>query len=172
VPGDFIQTDFGIQVHGMWVTDIQRFAYVLAPGETEPPAEALARWEAAKRGSRAAFSAMRPGATGYDVDRAQRDVMSAGGSLPVPWSTGHPVGYWAHDVGPSLGGAAAGRTPGESQLRTLRPGMTFAFDGFFAWAPDDSTTKTISVEEMVVVTEGGADWLTPPQEDLVLIPSR
>lgn len=171
-PGDFIQTDFGIMVHGTWVTDIQRFAYVLAPGETGPPAEALARWEAAKRGSRAAFGAMRPGATGYDVDLAQRTVMEEEGSLPVPWSTGHPVGYWAHDVGPSLGGAARGRTPGGAQLRTLRPGMTFAFDGFFAWAPDDSTTKTISVEEMVVITPDGAEWLTPPQEDLVLIPSR
>ena len=43
-PGDFIQTDFGIRVHDMWVTDIQRFAYVLAPGETEAPPEALARF--------------------------------------------------------------------------------------------------------------------------------
>jgi Xaa-Pro dipeptidase len=30
-------------------------------------------------------------------------------------------------------------------------------------------TKTISVEEMVVVTEDGAEYLTPPQEELVLI---
>jgi Xaa-Pro aminopeptidase len=36
-PGDVIQTDFGIKVHGVWVTDIQRFAYVLRPGEEVPP---------------------------------------------------------------------------------------------------------------------------------------
>ena len=171
-PGDFIQTDFGIRVHDQWVTDIQRFAYVLAPGETEAPPEALRRWEAAKRGSRAAFAAMRPGATGYDVDRAQRAVMDEAGSLPVMWSTGHPVGYWAHDVGPSLGGGQAGRTPSGRQLLELRPGMTFAFDGFFSWPLTDSTTKTISVEEMVVITEDGAEWLVPPQEDLILIPSQ
>jgi Xaa-Pro dipeptidase len=41
--GDFIQTDFGIKVHGVWVTDIQRFAYVLRPGETAVPAEDLRR---------------------------------------------------------------------------------------------------------------------------------
>ena len=171
-PGDFIQTDFGIRVGGMWVTDIQRFAYVLAPGETAPPAEALARWEAAKRGRQAAFEAMRPGARGVDVDRAQRAAMRADGSLPVMWSTGHPVGYWAHDSGPSLGGGQEGRTPAGAQLDRLRPGMTFAFDGFHSWPLDGDGTKTISVEEMVVITETGAEWLTPPQEELLLIPSR
>ncbi|MEZ4700428.1 MAG: M24 family metallopeptidase [Rhodothermales bacterium] len=171
-PGDFIQTDFGIMVHGMWVTDIQRFAYVLAPGETEAPPEAVARWEAARRGSRAAFAAMKPGAMGFEVDAAQRRVMDEEGSLPVMWSTGHPVGYWAHDMGPSLGGGQPGRTPAGRQRAELRPGMTFAYDGFFSWPLTDSTTKTISVEEMVVITETGADWLTPPQETLLLIPSR
>ena len=170
-PGDFVQTDFGIRVHGMWVTDIQRFAYVLAPGETEAPPDALAKWEAARRGSRAAFAAMRPGARGVDVDRAQRAVMREDGSLPVMWSTGHPVGYWAHDSGPSLGGGQDGRTPSGRQLEALRPGMTFAFDGFHAWRLDGEDTKTISVEEMVVITESGAEWLVPPQEKLILIPS-
>ena len=47
--------------------------------------------------------------------------------------------------------------------------MTFAFDGFFKWNLDEEQTKTISVEEMVVITENGAEWLTPPQEDLILI---
>ena len=171
-PGDVIQTDFGIRVGDMWVTDIQRFAYVLAPGETEPPADALARWEAAKRGRQAAFEAMRPGARGVDVDRAQRAAMEASGSLPVMWSTGHPVGYWAHDSGPSLGGGQPGRTPSDRQLAVLRPGMTFAFDGFHAWALPDGGEKTISVEEMVVITDDGAEWLAPPQEELILIRSR
>lgn len=171
-PGDFIQTDFGIRVYDRWVTDIQRFAYVLAPGETEPPAEALAKWEAAKAGSRAAYNAMRPGATGADVDRAQRQVMRANGSIPVMWSTGHPVGYWAHDSGPALSGGKEGAVPRGRQLGVLEPGMTFAFDGFHAWNLTDSTTKTISVEEMVVITETGAEWMTPPQEELILIPSR
>ncbi len=171
-PGDFIQTDFGIKVHDMWVTDIQRFAYVLAPGETEAPPEALARWEAAVAGNRAAFEAMRPGATGADVDRAQREVMAASDSLPVMWSTGHPVGYWAHDSGPALSGGRPGATPSGRQLLELRPGMTFAFDGFHSWPLDDTDTKTISVEEMVVITEDGAEWLVPPQQELILIETR
>ncbi|MET0620205.1 MAG: M24 family metallopeptidase, partial [Thermoanaerobaculia bacterium] len=172
-PGDFIQTDFGIKVHGRWVTDIQRFAYVLAPGETAAPKSALEKWEKGKRGSRVALAAMKPGATGYDVDQAQRAWMKEAGSLPMPWGTGHPVGYWAHDPGPALSGAQSDRPPSARALRKLVPGQTFAFDGFFCWPLDGSekTTKGISVEEMAVVTEKGAEYLNPPQEELILIPS-
>jgi Xaa-Pro aminopeptidase len=170
-PGDVIQTDFGIRVHGTWVTDIQRFAYVLGPGESAAPQEVVERWSHAREGSRAAFDAMRPGVTGWDVDRAQREVLDRHASIPIIWSTGHPVGYWAHDVGPRLGGAVGGAPPADDAARVLRPGQTFAFDGFFGWPQDDGTTKTISVEEMVVVTEEGAEWLIPPQEEWILIPS-
>jgi Xaa-Pro aminopeptidase len=172
-PGDVIQTDFGIKVFGTWVTDIQRFAYVLQPGETTPPAAMQRRWGAARRGSRAAFAAMRPGATGRDVDLAQRQAMQADRSLPVMWSTGHPVGYWAHDVGPALRSSGVASPADLPEVeRVLRPGMVFAFDGFHSWplpAEGEGATKTISVEEMVVVTDAGAEWLTPPQEELILI---
>ena len=169
--GDVIQTDFGIKVHGIWVTDIQRFAYVLRPGETEAPPEMQERLKSAKEGSRAGVSARRPGATGWEVDRAQRDVLEARGSIPIIWSTGHPVGYWAHDVGPRLGGAAGGAPPRGDAARELVAGQTFAFDGFYGWTRDDGSTKTISVEEMVVITDDGAEWMVPPQEEWVLIPS-
>lgn len=172
-PGDFIQTDFGIAVQGRWVTDIQRFAYVLAPGETKAPPEALAKWEKAKKGSRVALAALKPGARGWDVDKAQRDWMREAGSEPVMWGTGHPVGYWAHDVGPALSGAQKGLPAKGASARIIRPGQVFAFDGFFAWKlPTEGETKTISVEEMAVVTETGAEYLIPPQEELILIPSK
>lgn len=165
--GDVIQTDFGIKVHGVWVTDIQRFAYVLREGENAAPAEVEERWERAKMGSRAAFNAMRPGVTGAQVDTAQRLVMAEGGSAPVPWGTGHGVGYWAHDAGPGLN---------RRETRSLKAGNVFAFDGFFAWALPGSDgrawgegTKTISVEEMAVVTETGAEYLVAPQQDLILV---
>jgi Xaa-Pro aminopeptidase len=171
-PGDFIQTDFGIKVHGVWCTDIQRFAYVLAPGETAPPREALERWENSKRGSRAAFGALRPGVRGYDVDAVQRISMEQSGSEPVIWGTGHPVGYWAHDMGPALSGANRPGPPAGAALRRLEPGQVFAFDGFFSWTLANGGTKTLSVEEMAVITESSAEFLIPPQEELILIPSR
>jgi Xaa-Pro aminopeptidase len=167
-PGDVIQTDFGVKLYGIWVSDIQRFAYVLKDGETTAPKEIQSYWDKSKAGSRIALAAMKPGVKGEDVDRAQRDLMDANGSLYVPWSTGHPVGYVAHDVGPNLGGARI-PTPRPAAQKLLKKGMTFAFDGFHCWKQADGTEKTISVEEMAVVNETGATYLITPQEELILV---
>jgi Xaa-Pro dipeptidase len=168
MPGDVIQTDFGVKLYGIWVSDIQRFAYVLKEGETKAPEDIQKYWENGKNGSRIALAAMKPGVKGEDVDRAQRDFMDANGSLYVPWSTGHPVGYVAHDVGPNLGGARI-PTPRPAAQKLLKKGMVFAFDGFHCWKQADGTEKTISVEEMAVVTDTGAEYLITPQEDLILV---
>ncbi len=170
-PGDVIQTDFGIRVYDKWVTDIQRFAYVLKKNESQVPADIQGYWENAKQGRQAAFLAMKPGVKGIDVDAAQRKVMAETGSLPLMWSTGHPVGYVAHDTGPNLGGSSAVSVRPASQ-RLLAKGMTFAFDGFYSWLLADGQPKTISVEEMVQITDSGAEFLIPPQLDLVLIKSN
>ena len=171
MPGDVIQIDFGIKLYDRWVSDIQRFAYVLKDGQTEAPDDIQFYWESSKAGSRAALAAMKPGATGASVDRAQRLLMQAAKSENVPWSTGHPVGYVAHDVGPSLGGGMSTRVRPAS-AKVLKEGMTFAFDGFHAWKRADGTEKTISVEEMAVVTATGAEYLISPQEELILIKSK
>ena len=163
--GDVIQIDFGIRVFDQWVTDIQRFAYVLKPGEAKAPSNIQHAWDSALKGSRAAFKKMQPGVTGKQVHNAQKEVMNKAGSLPVMWSTGHPVGYVAHDSGPNLGVRST------SDLE-LDVGMTFAFDGFFSWkypGKNHQMTKTISVEEMVVIKEEGAVFLTKPQTSLILI---
>lgn len=167
-PGDVIQTDFGIRVYDRWVTDIQRFAYVLKKGETKPPANIQQYWKNAKQGRHAAFLAMKPGARGIDVDAAQRAVMFKTGSLPLMWSTGHPVGYVAHDTGPNLGGSKVISVRPASQRRLVQ-GMTFAFDGFYSWLLENGQPKTISVEDMVQITKDGAEYLIPPQEDLILV---
>ena len=170
VPGDVIQIDFRIRVYDTWVSDIQRFAYVLDPGETEPPAEIQRYWEVARDGNRMVLEVMQPGITGLEVDRVQRNWMEENGSMNVMWNTGHPVGYVAHDIGPSLGGAQEGRDPYPSAYRELIPGQVFAHDGFYKWEIEGGT-KTISVEEMAVVTENGAEYLTEPQDELILISS-
>ena len=168
MPGDVIQIDFGIKVYDRWVSDIQRFAYVLKEGETELPEDIAHYWASGKAGNRGALAAMKPGVKGVDVDRAQRILMEKAGSEYVMWSTGHPVGYVAHDVGPNLGGSQQSHVRPASQ-KELKAGMTFAFDGFHAWKLPDGNIKTISVEEMAVVKENGAEYLIEPQEEMILI---
>lgn len=169
--GDVIQIDFGIKLYDRWVSDIQRFAYVLKEGETKAPKDIQYYWESGKAGSRAALAAMKPGVKGVDVDRVQRVLMTEAKSEYVPWSTGHPVGYVAHDVGPNLGGSQASHVRPAAQ-KELKEGMTFAFDGFHAWKRADGTEKTISVEEMAVITKDGALYLIKPQEELILISNQ
>lgn len=70
--------------------------------------------------------------------------MTAVKSEYVIWSTGHPVGYVAHDVGPNLGGYRTSHVRRTSE-KFLKERMTFAFDGFHAWKLADETEKTISV---------------------------
>jgi Xaa-Pro aminopeptidase len=173
MPGDVIQTDFGIRVYDMWVSDIQRFAYVLREGETTAPDSVQFYFESSIGGNRIALAAMKPGVLGYQVDKAQRDWMDERGSEYVMWSTGHPVGYVAHDIGPNLG---AGNLPDPSvrpaAMKPLKEGMLFAFDGFHAWKLPDGGTKTMSVEETAVVTKDGARYLIKPQEELILIKKK
>ncbi len=95
MPGDVIRIDFGVKLYDIWVSDIQRFAYVLKKGETTAPKDIQKSWENGKAGSRAALAAMKPGVKVIGVDRAQRDLMTKAGSEFVMWSTGHPVGYVA-----------------------------------------------------------------------------
>jgi Xaa-Pro aminopeptidase len=171
MPGDVIQIDFGIKLYNRWVSDIQRFAYVLKEGEKVAPKDIQFYWESSKAGNRAALAAMKPGVKGVQVDSAQRVLMNAAKSEFVMWSTGHPVGYVAHDIGPNLGGSQASHVRPASEKK-LKEGMTFAFDGFHAWKRKDGTIKTISVEEMAVVTKDGARYLIPPQEELILIPTK
>lgn len=170
MPGDVIQTDFGIRVWDMWVSDIQRFAYVLRAGETQAPDSVQFYFESSIGGNRVALESMKPGVLGYQVDKAQRDWMAERGSEPVMWSTGHPVGYVAHDIGPNLGG---GLLPDPSvrpsAVKPLKEGMLFAFDGFHAWKLPNGGTKTMSVEETAVVTKDGALYLIEPQKKLILI---
>ena len=171
-PGDVIQTDFGIKVYDIWCSDIQRFAYVLRPGEHEPPDEIKDYLKKAITGHRKVLAAMRPGVSGWSADKVQRDWLAESGSLPVMWGTGHPVGYWAHDAGPSLGGASYWHQPFRDNALLLRSGQVFAYDGFYTWEREDGSTKTISVEEMAVITDQGAEYLSEPQEEWFLIKSQ
>ena len=65
----------GIKLYDRWVSDIQRFAYVLKEGETKAPKDIKFYWDSGKAGSRAALAAMKPGVRGVDVDKAQRLLM-------------------------------------------------------------------------------------------------
>jgi Xaa-Pro aminopeptidase len=172
-PGDLINIDAGVKVYDTWCSDIQRFAYLLKEGETEPPEHIRHAWEAAKQSSRKMTAAMFPGVAGWEIDKIQIEWQKSQGSLRHWAGTGHPVGYWAHDLGPGIREYGKEEPPSPRAQRKLEVGMVFAFDGNYVWPAEyDGVEGTISitVEEMARVTENGGEYLSPVQEELVLIP--
>ncbi|RMG26741.1 MAG: M24 family metallopeptidase, partial [Methanobacteriota archaeon] len=54
---------------------------------------------------------------------------------------------------------------GDRPLQKLEPGMVFTIEPRL---PVEGR-GTVTIEEMVVVTETGAEWLSHPQKELILI---
>lgn len=145
--GDLVLVHCNSYLDGYW-TDITR---TYCAGEPDDRQRALYEAVLAARG--AALDAIRPGAQAADVDRAARDELSTRGfGEAFKHPTGHGVGFGAIDAGspPRLHPASSDR---------LEPGMVFNvepavyFDGYGGLRHCD----------MVVVTETGAEILTPFQ---------
>jgi Xaa-Pro aminopeptidase len=98
--GDHLHTDFGIKAMGL-ATDTQHVGYVLASGESEPPAglrQALAR---SNRLQDLLLERMRPGRTGNEVLLDTLSAMKAAGIEGTVYT--HPIGDHGHGAGPLIG---------------------------------------------------------------------
>ena len=99
-PGDLLHCDVGITVARL-NTDTQHDAYVLRPGETEPPAglrQALANANALQD---IVVDELRPGRTGNEILAAARARMQAAKIDGTVYS--HPIGLNGHGAGPLIG---------------------------------------------------------------------
>ena len=168
-PGSLVRIDFGIKYDG-YCTDIQRMAYVLREGETEPPDFILAAWKTVVRANEAAVAAMRPGVRGVDVDTAARKVITDAGYAEFVHATGHPVGFFTHDIGPLPGPHWPDRY-GDRVLRALESGQIHAIEPSLEievpWI--EGGPVGLGLEEEVLVTGEGAEYIGKHQTKLILI---
>lgn len=154
--GHILNVDFGVKQNG-YCSDNQRMWYVLRDGETEPPPDVQKHFHAVRDAIRAGFAALRPGVKGKDVDHAARQFLIDAGYPSFPHGLGHNVGRYVHDGGTGLSEEQEGVLE-PNQVVTLEL-LVFNEYGYF------------SLEEEALVTEDGAEWFWPPQEELVLVPS-
>ncbi len=100
MPGDLIHYDIGLEYLGL-CTDLQRFGYVLRPGETEVPKGILNGFHQGLKFGRLAAGAFRAGRTGNEV---LLEALSSGrqaGMRPMFYT--HPIGLTVHGAGPAFG---------------------------------------------------------------------
>jgi Xaa-Pro dipeptidase len=169
--GAVVHIDAGVDDSG-YKTDIQRLAYVLRPGETAAPPEVQKAFETVRDANRAAAAALKPGAKGTEVDAAARRVVADAGYPDFGHATGHPIGLYAHDLGPLLAPDWPDRY-GKLGAYSIEPDQTFAVEpSLQAELPWMMGGKVgFGLEEDYLVTEKGSEPLGSPQETLILIPS-
>ncbi len=161
-PGHLLHFDFGVKQDG-YCADIQRMVYFLKPGETQPPEPVRTGFATVVRSIQAAFDAIQPGLPGIEVDRIARGVVTQAGYPEYKYATGHQLGRLAHDGGALLGPdwARYGKTPfmpiETGQIYTIEPGLMVPGYGY------------VGLEEDILVTQAGAQYLSPPQTELIVI---
>ncbi len=154
--GQLVHFDFGVRQQG-YCSDIQRTVYVLAAGEDGPPQEVQRAFGTVVRAIQAAVEAMKPGVPGKEVDAVARRIVTEDGYPEYKHATGHQVGRLAHDGGAILGPewARYGQTPN----LPLEAGHVFAVE----LGVQVEGRGYVGLEENVLVTESGAEWLSEPQ---------
>jgi len=165
--GTLLGINAGILTKG-YSNDLDRTAYVLREGETEPPPELRFMWLTLRKAVDAVVSAMKPGAVGREVDDVARKIITEAGFELYWYQTGHPVGVWVHDIGTYIGPPHPHY--GRKVDLKLHEGEVFAIEpGIQMFSKELNGDVRIHLQEMAVVTREGGKYLIPPQRELYLI---
>ena len=123
----------------------------------EPRPDVAQKYSVLQRAQRAAFEAVRPGATAERVDAAARDVLAQEGLAEFfVHRTGHGIGLSVHEEPYIVAGNQLPLTAG--MAFSIEPGIYFPG----SWGA--------RVEDIVVVTEDGAFAVNNRPHELVVVP--
>jgi Xaa-Pro aminopeptidase len=161
-PGHIFNIDFGVKVD-KYCSDLQRTWYILRPGEKEAPSEVQKGFATIIESIRLSFSALKPGVRGLDIDQIARGYIVSQGYEEYPHALGHQVGRYAHDGGTLL--APAWERYGNLPFMPLEKDQVFTIEPRI-YIKDFGVA---TVEEMVVITNDGSEYLSQPQKELYLV---
>ncbi|MFH1842382.1 MAG: Xaa-Pro peptidase family protein, partial [bacterium] len=160
--GHVLNMDFGVKYED-YCSDLQRTFYILEEGETTAPPDVMKGFDTIVQSIAAAKAAIKPGRQGHEIDAITRGMIVEAGYEEYPHALGHQVGRFAHDGTALLG--PAWEKYAQKPFRPLEPGMVFTIEPRLTIPGRGVAT----IEEMVVVTADGAEWLSTRQTELILI---
>ncbi|MDH4212779.1 MAG: Xaa-Pro peptidase family protein [Candidatus Thorarchaeota archaeon] len=158
--GHLLHFDFGVRYKG-YCSDIQRMFFF--GEEKDIPSEVQEAFVAVRDAIFTASKFIRPGRLGYEVDAIARDSVRSAGYEEYQHALGHQLGRNAHDGGVLLG--PQWERYGTSVMGPVEIGNIFTLELYV-------TTKDygqLSLEEDIVVTKTGCQFLTRRQQKLICI---
>ena len=186
-PGDIVAVDAGL-FYLQFETDMKRTAYVLGPGETEPPESIRNAWAEVIQTSRLYASKMVPGAIGHEVyesiiaETARDGYVRDTRTDPSISNIGpeHEISLYGHSLGNDLhdiGSRVAQDVPfafGDRVRFALVEGEFVAME-FHVGVPIpewEGKKWSARYEEIAAVGSEGLEELIPFQTELLLIHSQ
>lgn len=160
--GDVMDIDFGVLKNG-YCSDLQRTLYVLDDNEVCACEEVQKAFETLKESVSRVAKFMRPGVTGEEADAIARNYVISQGYPSWNYALGHQVGRMAHDGGMILA-PKWNRYNSRQVEQPMEAGMVFTLE------PGIATSRGyVGIEEMVYITETGAEFLSSPQQEIYLL---
>ena len=106
---------------------------------------------------------MKPGVQAIEIDAIARKTVVEAGYEEFAHGLGHQVGRFSHDGTALLG--PTWEKYAQKPFQYLEEGMVFTIEPRLTF----ENRGTATIEEMVIVTKNGAEWLTTPQKKILII---
>ncbi len=132
------------------------------PGESAPPADVQRGFNTVVCSHRGWSRGLAAGARGFEVDAAARKVVLEAGYPEFKHGLGHGLGRAVHDGGAMLGP----RWPcyGRNVEAVIEPGNVFTLE-----LSVPTAHGVVGLEEDVLVTAAGCEFLSSRQRELMLV---
>jgi len=160
--GHVLNMDYGVKWNG-YCSDLQRTFYILKEGESEAPEDVMKGFNTIVNAIESSKQAIKPGVIAKEIDAIARNIVVENGYDEFPHGLGHQVGRFSHDGTALLG--PPWEKYAQKPFLPLEERMVFTIEPRL----DVPGRGTATIEEMVVITKDGADWLSHPQKEIILI---
>jgi Xaa-Pro aminopeptidase len=159
--GDLLHIDFGV-VYKDFCSDLQRLIYFQRPGEKGIPAELRDAFDLINEVITESARECLPGRPGWEVDSVAREMLRDHGFPEYQHALGHQLGRSVHDGGGIIGPkwARYRHTP----LLPLELNSVFTLELEIVLPG----IGCVGLEEDVCITEKGASFLCPRQQELIV----